>query len=194
MSARVRIIGGKWRSRMLPFPPVNALRPTPEVVRETLFNWLSGSINGLDCLDLYAGSGALGFEAISRGAQSAVLVEKNPKVVKVLRTNKKLIDQDAQIEVTGCEALQYLGTSQRQFDLIFLDPPFATDELAKVCYQINKKGLLRPDGLVYLEAPSDLKKLPIPNAWIILKQAQKGAVSYTLAQFQTSNEKSPIDV
>ncbi len=194
MSARVRIIGGKWRSRMLNFPPVNALRPTPDAVRETLFNWLSLSIDGASCLDLYAGSGALGFEAISRGAKHTVLVEKNLKVVKALRANKELIDTDKQIDVTNCAGLQYIATCDKQFDIIFLDPPFATDELAKASYHINKKSLLKVDGLVYIESPSELKVLPIPESWVTLKQAQKGAVRYTLAQFQSSFPRAPIDV
>ncbi|MFT5259331.1 MAG: 16S rRNA (guanine966-N2)-methyltransferase [Saprospiraceae bacterium] len=194
MSGRVRIIGGKWRSRLLSFPSVDALRPTPDAVRETAFNWLSQSIEGMACLDLYAGSGALGFEAVSRGAQSAVLVEKNTKVVKALRASKELVDSADQIEITACAGLEYIATTVRKFDLIFLDPPFASDELAKACYHIDKMNLLNLDGLVYLESPSDLKKLPIPDTWVVLKQAHKGAVSYTLAQFKTTKEISPIDV
>lgn len=194
VSASVRIIGGKWRSRRLNFPPVNALRPTPDAVRETLFNWLNLTIEGTRCLDLYAGSGALGFEAISRGAERVVLVEKHRKVVKVLRANKQSIDSDRQIDITNCTALQYISTCDKQFDLIFLDPPFATDELAKASYHINKKGLLKADGLIYIESPSDLKISPVPETWVTLKQAQKRAVRYTLAQFQTRTLKPHLDV
>ncbi len=191
-SNRLRIVGGKWRSRMLHFPSVNALRPTPDAVRETLFNWLARDVVGRDCLDLYAGSGALGFEAVSRGARSAVLVEKHPRVVKALRENKKLIDQDDQISVIQCAALQYLPTCQQQFDLIFLDPPYASDELAKACWHLEKHQLLKPETLIYLESPAELKKLPIPDYWQVLKEAVKGAVRYTLL-INVPAVKAPLD-
>lgn len=188
MSGRVRIIGGKWRSRWLVFPSIDALRPTPDAVRERVFNWLSPYITNANCLDIYAGSGALGFEAVSRGAQSAVLVEKNPKVLKALKANVKAIDSQAQIEVHAGAGLQYIATSGRKFEVIFLDPPFASDELAKACHQIAKMGLLNQHGIIYLETSSELTKQPalvLPANWLILKQARQGAISYTLAQFQT---------
>ncbi len=193
-SPRVRLIGGKWRSRWLNFPATNALRPTPDAVRETLFNWLMPYINGRTCLDLYAGSGALGFEAVSRGAKSAVLVEKNPRAAKALRTNQASIDEHGQVDITCCAALDYLATCAHRFDLIFLDPPFATDELAKACYKIEKKQLLIEDGLVYVESPSELKSLPVPENWQPLKQAQKGAVRYTLLQLSNPKLGSNTDV
>ena len=177
---RVRIIGGKWRRRMLTFPGVNALRPTPDAVRETLFNWLAGSIHGRHCLDLYAGSGALGFEAVSRGAATAVMVEKNPRVVKALRQNQRAIDSERQLSVTACAAMQYIATCSTRFDLVFLDPPFASEELEKACYQIQKRGLIAPRGLVYLEHASDRKLRYLPETWRELKSAQRGGVRYAL--------------
>jgi 16S rRNA (guanine966-N2)-methyltransferase len=179
-AGKIRIVGGKWRRRLLSFPGVSALRPTPDAVRETVFNWLMPYIQDRRCLDLYAGSGALGFEAVSRGAASAVLVEKNPKVVKALRQNKQLIDTDNQISVTACTALQYISTAGTHFGLVFLDPPFATDELEKACYQLQKHGLIAPDGLIYLEHASDRKLLFLPEHWRELKNAQRGGVRYTL--------------
>ena len=181
-AGKVRIIGGKWRSRILHFPGVNALRPTPDAVRETLFNWLAPYIQGRRCLDLYAGSGALGFEAVSRGAATAVLVEKNPRVVKALRQNQRALDSDRQISVTLCAAMQYLSTAEARFDLVFLDPPFATDELEKACYQLQKRGLIGADGLIYLEHASDRKLAMIPDSWQVLKSAQRGGVCYTIYQ------------
>lgn len=179
-SGKLRIIGGKWRSRQLLFPGVSALRPTPDAVRETVFNWLAPMIQGSRCLDMYAGSGALGFEAVSRGAMSAVLVEKNPKVVKALQKNRQMIDRHNQLKVVACEALQYLSTVSRQFDIVFLDPPFATDELEKACYQLHKKALLAPQGLVYIEHACDRELVYFPEGWREIKQAQRGGVQYSL--------------
>lgn len=165
---------------MLSFPGVNALRPTPDAVRETVFNWLAAHIEGRHCLDLYAGSGALGFEAVSRGAADAVLIEKNPRVVKALRQNQQAIDNNDQLSITCCAALQYLSTCNTCFDLIFLDPPFASEELEKACYQVQKRGLIAPRGLVYLEHASDRALRYLPEAWCALKTAQRGGVRYTL--------------
>lgn len=179
-AGKVRIIGGRWRRRMLAFPGLNALRPTPDAVRETLFNWLAPYLHGRSCLDLYAGSGALGFEAVSRGALSAVLVEKNPRAVAALRRNQRMIDPEGQISITACSAMQYLSTTDRQFDLVFLDPPYATEELEKACYQLQKRGLIAPDGLIYLEHASDRDPAFIPASWRMLKTADRGGVAYSL--------------
>ncbi len=179
-AGKVRIIGGKWRSRQLMFPAVNALRPSPDAVRETLFNWLAPTITGARCLDLYAGSGALGFEAVSRGAVSAVLIEKNAKVAQALRKNQTLIDTQNQISVTQCAAVQYISTATANFDLVFLDPPFATDELEKACYQLQKHGLIAANGVIYLERASDRKLVYLPETWREIKSAQRGGVKYAL--------------
>ncbi len=174
---------------MLSFPGVSGLRPTPDAVRETVFNWLMPYIDGRACLDLYAGSGALGFEAVSRGAASAVLVEKNPKIAKALRQNQQSIDTQNQLSVTACAALQYLSTISARFNLVFLDPPFATDELEKACYQLQKHGLIAPDGLIYLEHASDRDLIYLPDVWHQLKSAQRGGVRYALYQLKNSSNK-----
>ena len=183
-SGKVRIIGGKWRSRLLAFPGASGLRPSPSAVRETLFNWLVPMIKGRACLDLYAGSGALGFEAVSRGAKNAVLIENNPKVAKALRQSQQAIDTQNQISITQCAALQYLATANIQFDLVFLDPPFATDELEKACYQLRKYALIAPNGLIYLEHASDRELLYLPDEWGKIKQSQRGGVISTLYELK----------
>lgn len=188
-AGKVRIIGGKWRSRQLLFPGVNGLRPTPDAVRETVFNWLSPMVAGCRCLDLYAGSGALGFEAVSRGAASAVLLEKNPKVFKALIKNQQVIDTDNQLSITGCAALHYISTASEPFDIVFIDPPFATDELEKACYQLQKHALIAPEGLVYLEYASDRVLRYLPENWQQIKQAQRGGVNYTLYKVLSENSK-----
>src|SRR6188508_1826397 len=122
---RVRIIGGKWRSRVLRFPPAAQLRPTPDRVRETLFNWLGQRLDGLACVDLFAGSGALGFEALSRGASRAVMVESDRAVAQALRENAKALEA-AGLQVVQRDALAFLEEPGEKFDLAFVDAPFAT--------------------------------------------------------------------
>lgn len=183
---RCRIVGGKWRSRFLQFPSVNALRPTPDAVRETLFNWLAGEIAGARCLDLYAGSGALGFEAVSRGAASAVLVEKNPRAAKALKTNQQALDSEGQVQVTQCAALQYLATASGVFDGVFLDPPYASDELGKAVYQLEKHDLLADGAWIYVETPAEADEPLLPAHWVSEKTASRGGVRYTLYRKQAA--------
>src|SRR4051812_36562987 len=123
---RVRIIAGKWRSRLVKFPPTLSLRPTPDRVRETLFNWLGQRLDGLSCLDLFAGSGALGFEASSRGAARVVMVERDRIVAEALRDNAKELGAEGGGVVNG-DGLPWLRKNGERFDVVFLDPPFASD-------------------------------------------------------------------
>lgn len=179
-AGKVRIISGKYKRRLLSFPGASSLRPTPDAVRETVFNWLMPYIQDRICLDLYAGSGALGFEAVSRGAKQATLVDKNPKVVAALRKNKQLIDAQNQISVTRCAGLQYLSTTAQHFDLVFLDPPFAMDELEKACYLLQKHALIATDGLIYLEHAAAHQLVYLPENWQMLKVMKRGGVQCAL--------------
>lgn len=147
---QLRIIGGEWRSRRLSFPNVPGLRPTPDRMRETLFNWLQGHIAGSRCLDLFAGSGALGLEALSRGAAEVVFIEKHPAAVKTLRNNLELLGA-TQAQLVHNDALRYLSTSSEPFDFIFLDPPFHQQLIPPVLTALLTKGLLKPTGMLYLE-------------------------------------------
>jgi 16S rRNA (guanine966-N2)-methyltransferase len=150
----LRIIGGEWRSRRLTFADAPHLRPTPARVRETLFNWLQGRIVGACCLDLFAGSGALGFEALSRGAKQVVMVEKHPAAANALRQNSQLLHATG-AQLINDDALRYLQRATERFDVIFLDPPFRQDFLPKVLNLINTRGLLNTDGLIYLEQEAE---------------------------------------
>lgn len=150
----LRIIGGEWRSRQLKFADVPGLRPTPDRVRETLFNWLQMRVPGSRCLDLFAGSGALGLEALSRGAQTLVMVEKHPAAVQALRANLALLGaQNAQL--VHDDALRYLGRETQAFDLIFLDPPFRQKLLESVLAKLFAQALLKQGGMIYLEQESE---------------------------------------
>lgn len=177
--SRLRIIGGKWRSRMLPIADAEGLRPTTDRVRETLFNWLQPSIYGAKVLDLFAGSGALGFEALSREAESAVLIEKNKQAAKNLNDNAKTLDAN-NAKIWHTDALQWLTTCEETFTLIFLDPPFNKGLLPTCIELIDKKGLAENNGWVYIESESELSELPIPKHWHLYREKKAGMVMLRL--------------
>jgi 16S rRNA (guanine966-N2)-methyltransferase len=150
---RLRIIGGEWRSRVVSFADIPDIRPTPDRVRETLFNWLQGSIVGAKCLDLFAGSGVLSFEALSRGAASVLALELDPKAAAVIRDNASQL-KTVNLQFIQKNALDWLraNNSNQQFDVVFVDPPFAAG-LYESCFGLlQQNGLLAPAALVYVEA------------------------------------------
>jgi 16S rRNA (guanine966-N2)-methyltransferase len=177
----IRIIGGRWRSRKLPVLASEGLRPTPDRVRETLFNWLAPTLPGARCLDLFAGSGALCLEALSRGAAEVVMVEKAPAVAARLRENlERLKAKRARVENT--DATVFLARAVEPFDIIFLDPPFASDLIAHCARLIAERGWAVPGGLVYIEAPSGMDPLPLPADWQLIRSKKAGQVGYHLAR------------
>lgn len=153
----VRIIGGQWRSRRLCFPSTPGLRPTPDRVRETLFNWLSPYIHGARCLDVFAGSGAMGFEALSRGASHSVMLDASGPVVNALINNAQLL-KTIQVETHCVDSLKYLANIGPQpFDIIFLDPPYSLDLLQPCLTLLIKNQFLKPGTIIYVE---DNKPIP----------------------------------
>ena len=173
----LRIIGGSWRGRKLPFPCVEGLRPTSDRIRETLFNWLAADIHQARCLDLCAGSGALGFEAISRGAGLAVLLDSHPAVVKQLQLNCKTLQTD-QVQVHRDDALSFLKAGCLQpFTLIFLDPPFAANLWQPLAAALQQGGWLAPEALIYVEAPVN-PPFVLPECWQLIKDKKAGQVAY----------------
>ncbi len=174
----MRIIGGLYRRRLLEFPDAQGLRPTPDRVREALFNWLGQDLSGKRCLDLFAGSGALGLEAASRGAEEVVLVENNRETFRALQKNcERLACTHA---VLRCEdGLEYLRRENKRYDVIFLDPPFNSDLLPKVMQIAASK--LTEHGLVYVET-GQLYEPGTP--WIVMKRAKAGQVHYQLLQYE----------
>jgi len=179
---RLRIVAGKWRSRLLDIADVPGLRPTSERVRETLFNWLAPSIPGAGCLDLFAGTGALGLEALSRGAGAVVFVEKSPVAAKVLRANVQVLDAST-ADVRQADALEFLAAPPgNKFDIVFLDPPFAADMLGDLCRLLDKASVLGSGALVYLEEDRARPETDMPSGWRILKSKTAGNVRYSLAQ------------
>src|SRR5262245_26449480 len=175
MRNKVRIVGGTWRSRLIAFSPSGSLRPTPDRVRETLFNWLGQDLTGTRCLDLFAGSGALGFEAASRGAQHVVLVERARDAVLSLQANVKIL-QAQSVEVVRADALEFLAQDRRSYDVVFVDPPYALWEQARAAVTALFPELSRrlaPGARVYLESP-DFPELA--HGWRTLRQGRAGAV------------------
>jgi 16S rRNA (guanine966-N2)-methyltransferase len=178
--ARVlRIIGGSWRGRKLRFPRTGDIRPTPDRVRETLFNWLGGQVPGARCLDLFAGSGALGLEALSRGAAHVTFVEHDAAAVRELHA--RLAEWGAVgAEVERADALRYLGGDPRPFDLVFLDPPFASRLLGTAAARLEEGGWLRPGARIYVECAAGEGLPPLPAGWAALKAKRAGEVGYHL--------------
>ena len=177
---QVRIIAGTWRGRRLSFEPVPGLRPTPDRVRETLFNWLSTVIHGARCLDLYAGSGALGIEAASRGASEVVLVDHDPRVVAALSRQVEMLGA-AQIHLVQADVLDWLSGPARRFDIVFLDPPFLSHLLPSCMRRLEYHGWLADQALVYIEAEQALK-IELPGNWELLRSKKAGQVGYHLAR------------
>lgn len=177
----LRIIGGEWRSRKLPIVDAPGLRPTPDRVRETLFNWLQNDIPGAKVLDLFAGSGALGFEAASRGAAEVVMVESNPQAQRVLAGNIEKLKAH-QVHLVCVEALAWLRqASGRQFDVVFLDPPYASGLLAPGCELLEQRGWLAPGAKIYLEVAADQALPVLPANWRLIRDKKAGEVGYHLA-------------
>jgi 16S rRNA (guanine966-N2)-methyltransferase len=170
----VRIIGGVWRSRILEFPDAADLRPTPDRVRETLFNWLGQDLTGMVCLDLFAGSGALGFEALSRGAVSVVMVENNTAVLRAIRENAQKLGA-ANLTVVRGDALEFARGTRTRFDVVFVDPPYRLGLQAAALAVV--RGLLPEGGRAYVESDAVIEP---SRGWGILKHARAGNVHFHL--------------
>ena len=181
-SGKIRIIGGKWRSRKLQFPAIKDLRPSPDAVRETLFNWLRDDIENSNCLDLFAGSGAIGFEAASRGALHVTMVEAHPQAARQLTMNARLLDADTCIEIITAKAENFIASCDRQFNCIFLDPPFNADIVQKICLLLAASQIIADDATIYLETRKSRDPLPIPDSWHIIRDKCQGIVQSTLIE------------
>jgi 16S rRNA (guanine966-N2)-methyltransferase len=178
----VRIIGGVWRGRRVHFTDMPGLRPTPDRVRETLFNWLQHSLQGTRCLDLFAGSGALGLEALSRGAAEVVFVEQFPAASRPLQEQLVRLGAEGKGRVMEIGAARFLRTPAKPFDIAFLDPPFGKDALAEYIPMLDSGDWLKVGGLIYLENERIAGIPTIPAHWELLKSKSAGEVGYHLAR------------
>lgn len=176
-SGHLRIVGGEWRRRVLRFPDAEGLRPTPDRVRETLFNWLGQDLSGLTCLDLFAGSGALGLEAASRGAEKVVMVETNPRVAEALSSNIRLLAASGRVELVRQDALKFASSTPLKFDVIFLDPPYRQGWIEKLCPLLPR--LLHEDAVIYAEAEVPLEAC---GEWRTGRSGRAGQVYFHLMQ------------
>ncbi|MDR2261483.1 MAG: 16S rRNA (guanine(966)-N(2))-methyltransferase RsmD [Azoarcus sp.] len=174
---RVRIIGGTWRSRLIAIPAgVPGLRPTPDRVRETLFNWLGQNLAGLACLDLFAGTGALGLEAASRGAAPVTLVERDARACAALRRSAATL-LAAQVEIIHGDAVDFLGSTRQVFDVAFVDPPYRQDWIGRVMPLLDR--IMRPESRIYAEAAAPLAE---SAGWRVVRQGRAGQVHFHLME------------
>lgn len=178
----VKISAGLWRSRLLKFPEATGLRPTPDRVRQTVFNWLGQDLTGKVCLDLFSGTGVMGFEALSRGAKSVTLIEKNVLVVKALKDNQRLLHATS-ADIVQKDALAFLAANVAQFDVVFCDPPYDCNMLNLVLPLLHQS--LSPNGVVYAEAEYAIQTT---SDWQVLKNGKAGNVYYHLLK---SNHEKP---
>jgi 16S rRNA (guanine966-N2)-methyltransferase len=182
-SNQVRIIAGQWRSRKLSFPDSKGLRPTSDRIRETLFNWLAPALPGACCLDLFAGSGALGFEAASRGAARVVMVERDREAAQALRDNRENLSA-VSTEIVQQDAESFLSCCTDRFDVVFLDPPFHDERLLQTSIlSLMKADLLNPGAGIYVESTAKSDMPEMPESWAMDRQKKAGQVVYRLYRY-----------
>ena len=183
----LRIIGGEWRSRRIPFAADTGVRPTADRVRETLFNWLQGITPEAHCLDLFAGSGALAFEALSRGAASVTMVDEDLRVIQQLQQNAALLKTD-KAAMKWSDALSFLNEYEplpkqaKHYDIVFLDPPYRDDIIGECTQRLEKSGWLASTAWIYMECGADQTLTEIPDNWELLHNKKSSQVRYALAR------------
>ena len=185
----LRIIGGHWRGRRIVLPMDADIRPTPDRVRETLFNWLAPVINGMKCLDLFAGSGALGLEALSRGASETWFVEKSGATATQLTDNLRGLECQSARVITA-DAMPLLRQQTGQFNLVFLDPPFGAIDLGNLC-TLLEASWLAPAAHIYIEVSRETELPALPATWSVLREKTAGQVRFALIKRELTNQKSP---
>jgi 16S rRNA (guanine966-N2)-methyltransferase len=177
----LRVIGGTWRGRKISFADDEAIRPSPDRIRETLFNWLQNSIFDAKCLELYAGSGILSVEALSRGASHATIIDQTRATVDVIRQNLDSLDlEKSRFSCIQSDANVWLAAQTEPFNLIFLDPPFNSDELARILPIIQFNNLLTEEGFIYVESAEVLNPSMLPREWTIYRSKKAASVHYCL--------------
>lgn len=183
MRNQIRIIGGQYKGRKISFPNIAELRPTPDRVRETLFNWLSPFIMNAQCLDLFAGSAALSIEAISRGAANVICLEKNPLAAAAIEKNAQTLHINALtvVQIDACTWLENPKNVVSTFDIVFLDPPYQQACLP-LCFLLLEKHWLHAHSVIYFESPHPIKNEDLPCAWKIHKEKKAGQIYYYLAE------------
>lgn len=176
----IRLISGKWRGKKLPVKNKEGLRPTTDRTKETLFNWLMHDVRDANCLDCFSGSGSLAFEALSRFAKSALLLERDKQVAQQLKENLKALKVD-NASVIETDAINYLQqTATQQFDIVFIDPPFHKGLVSPCCSALEKNGYLSAQALIYIEMEGRSADFELPINWQLLKEKNTDQVTYQL--------------
>ncbi|EOF4702377.1 16S rRNA (guanine(966)-N(2))-methyltransferase [Klebsiella huaxiensis] len=186
-SGQIRIIGGQWRGRKLPVPESPGLRPTTDRVRETLFNWLSPTIVDAKCLDCFAGSGALGLEALSRYAANATLLEMERGVAQQLQKNLATL-KASNGKVVNTNTLAFLAQTGTPHDIVFVDPPFRKGLLEETLKLLESNGWLNDEALIYIESEVENGLPPVPASWHLYREKVAGQVAYRLYQHEVQGE------
>ncbi len=177
---RVRIIAGRWRGRRVQFPDRAQIRPTPDRVRETIFNWVRAEVEGAACLDLFAGSAILSFECLSRGAKSAIAVEKDRSACQAIRRNAAFLGA-ADLLVVNSDVLRYLTRPRpASAEIVFIDPPYNSGCLPRVCGLLEQRGWLASRALIYVESRSGDPRTTVPSNWVATHEKLAGQVAYRL--------------
>jgi len=177
---QVRIIGGRWRGRKLTFDPVAGLRPTGDRIRETLFNWLAADVQGARCLDLFAGTGALGLEALSRGAAHCDFVDLSPAAIDGVARHLEMLGASSLGDCHASTAQYFLETAAPAFDIVFIDPPFKLELAGEICAVLAGKNLVRDRGVVYVESDANSPAPEPPAGWHLYRDKIAGGVAYRL--------------
>ncbi|HAU5487601.1 TPA: 16S rRNA (guanine(966)-N(2))-methyltransferase [Cronobacter sakazakii] len=188
-SGQIRIIGGQWRGRKLPVPDSPGLRPTTDRVRETLFNWLAPYLVGARCLDCFAGSGALGLEALSRYAADATLLEMERGVAQQLQKNLATLKSSA-AKVVNTNTLNFLNQTGEPHDIVFVDPPFRKGLLEETLNLLETRGWLAPQALIYVESEAENGLPPVPASWQLHREKVAGQVAYRLYLRESQGEQN----
>lgn len=177
---KVRIIAGRWRRRLLPVPDTPGLRPTPDRVRETLFNWLAADLPGARCLDLFAGTGVLGLEAASRGASRVVLVERDVDIVAHLRRQVLALGAGDVVQVERADAGSWAPIGEEHFDVVFVDPPYGSVDFPVLVESLLARGLLTANARIFIESEVGAPQVIVPAGWRVLRERRAGRVRYHL--------------
>ncbi len=187
-AGQIRLIGGQWRGRKLPVPDSPGLRPTTDRVRETLFNWLAPMIQGARCLDCFAGSGALGLEALSRHAATTTLLEQDRAVAAQLEKNLQLLSAENG-QVIQTDSLRWLANRGTPYDLVFLDPPFRQGFIEQTVLLLEERGWLAPEAWIYIETEIEGPEVSVPPHWRLHREKVAGQVAYRLFIRQESQRE-----
>lgn len=187
----MRIQGGRWRGRWLPVPALEGLRPTPDRLRQTLFDWLRPRLPGARCLDLYAGTGALGIEAVSQGAASAVLVERDPAACALLRESLARLASPS-LSLVQADALAWLAREPGRFDIVFIDPPYSSKLMAASCEALLRHGAVGPGSVVFVELGTAAEG-DLPPGWVVSRRARAGQVHVVLAEVAQAPGQAAVE-